>query len=94
MVHVIVRHTVDDFARWKPYFDSDAGTRQAAGSQGGMLLRGAGNPNEVVIFFRWDSLENVQEFIHAPALAEVMQQAGVVGMPDFTFLEKVEEFTA
>ena len=74
--------------------DPDAGTRQAAGSQGGMLLRGATNPNEVVIFFHWDSLENVQEFIHAPALAEVMQQAGVVGMPDFTFLEKVEEFAA
>ncbi|MEZ4768959.1 MAG: hypothetical protein R2844_11105 [Caldilineales bacterium] len=94
MVHVIVRHTVEDFARWKPYFDSDTGTRKAAGSQGGMLLRGADNPNEVVIFFRWDSLENVQAFTHAPALAEIMQKAGVMGMPDFAFLEKVEEFAA
>ncbi len=94
MSYLIVHHTVEDFARWKPYFDSDAGVRKAAGSQGGQLLRSAGNPNDVTIVFRWDSLEHAQQFVQNPALAEIMHQAGVVGRPDIAFLEEVEQVAA
>lgn len=94
MSYVIVRHTVEDFAKWKPYFDSDADARKAHGSQGGYLLRNPSNPNEVVIVFRWDSLDHAHQFTQMPALREIMQKAGVVGMPDFYFMEEVEELSA
>lgn len=93
MSYVIVRHTVEDFARWKPYFDSDAVARKANGSLGGLLLRDPDNPNDLVIVFHWDSLENVLRFTQSPALAEIMQKAGVIGRPDFSFLEEVEELS-
>ena len=94
MSYLIVRHTVEDFARWKPYFDSDAGVRKAAGSQGGELLRSPSNPNDVVIVFRWDSMEHARRFTQQPALAEIMQKAGVISMPEMTFLEEVEAIAA
>ena len=94
MSYVIVHHMVEDFARWKPFFDGDADARRAHGSQGCQLMRGADNPNEVVIVFKWDSLENARRFTQMPALREIMQQAGVVTMPDFYFLEEVEQGAA
>jgi hypothetical protein len=35
MSYFIVRHTVEDYNKWKPAFDEDGKTRAAAGSQGG-----------------------------------------------------------
>lgn len=94
MSYMIVHHTVEDFARWKPYFDSHADVRKTSGSQGGELLRSPSNPNEVTVVFRWDSLDNAQQFAHSPGLAEIMHQAGVMGRPDIAFLEEVEQIAA
>ena len=94
MSYLIVHHTVEDFAQWKPFFDSDTAARKAAGSQGGQVLRGTDNPNEVVIIFKWDSTENAHQFTQSPALREVMHQAGVIGRPDIYFLEVVEQVSA
>jgi len=94
MSYVIVHHMVEDFARWKSFFDGDANVRRAHGSQGYQLMCGADNPNEVVIVFKWDSVENARQFTQMPALREIMQQAGVVTMPDFYFLEEVDQGAA
>ena len=67
---------------------------RAHGSQGCQLMRSADNPNEVVIVFKWDSVENARQFTQMPALREIMQQAGVVTMPDFYFLEEVDQGAA
>ncbi len=93
MSYVVVHHTVEDFAKWKPFFDSDTAARKAAGSQGGQLLRGSDNPNEIVIIFKWDSVENAHEFVGSPALREIMQKAGVIGRPDMYFMEEVEQLS-
>ena len=94
MSYVIVHHMVEDFARWKLFFDGDADARRAHGSQGYQLMCSAGNPNEVVIVFKWDSVENARQFTQMPALREIMQQAGVITMPDFYFLEEVAQGSA
>jgi hypothetical protein len=49
--YALVRHKVEDYARWKPVFDADAENREANGSMGGYLFRNAGDPNELVILF-------------------------------------------
>lgn len=91
MPYVIMRTKVEDYARWKPIFDEDSGNRKAGGSQGGQLFRNTQNPNEVIIIFEWDSLENARQFSHSPALMRKMQESGVIGQPDIFFLEKVED---
>ena len=49
MPYALVRHKVEDYARWKPVFDDE--NREANGSMGGYLFRNAGDPNELVILF-------------------------------------------
>ena len=91
MAYLIVRHTVEDYGKWKPVFDQHGSVRKAAGSKGVQLLRSADNPNDVTMLFEWDSLEHARAFTESPDLRAVMQRAGVVGRPDISFLEGVEQ---
>jgi heme-degrading monooxygenase HmoA len=92
MSYVMVKHTVADYARWKPIFDADGANREIAGSQGGQLLRSADDPNEVVILFEWD-LEKARQYSQSEEVRAKMQEAGVLDPPDFYFLEEIEQLS-
>jgi heme-degrading monooxygenase HmoA len=55
------------------------------------MFRSADNPNDVLILWKWDSVEQARAFAETPDLRETMQKAGVTGRPDLYFLEEIEE---
>ncbi len=82
MVYVNVRHTVSDYETWRSFFDGDDARRRTAGATGTtQVYRDADDANIVTIIMEWDNLKNARQFMDDPALREVMQKAGVVGMP-------------
>jgi len=85
MTHLLVRHQVADFAKWKPVYDDHVAARQA-GLREKNLLRSINNPNEVVLLFEAEDLKRAQAFSESSDLRESMQKAGVVGKPDILFL--------
>lgn len=87
MIHVIVRHKVADYGRWKESFDSHLASRKAAGEVGSRILQSVDDPREVTILLDWDSLERARKFAGSDDLKQAMQQAGVVGDPDVRFLQ-------
>lgn len=91
MTRILIRHRVDDYDEWKPVFDEHRETREEYGVQGGQLFRTADDPDELVILFEWDSLENARAFVESDDLREAMERAGVVGEPEVRFLEKIED---
>jgi hypothetical protein len=90
MSYIIVKHKVADYAKWKPIFDANGANRQAGGSKGGQLFRSADDPNEVVMLLEWDR-EKAGQFSQREALSAKMQTVGVLGPPDFCFLEEIEQ---
>ncbi len=86
MPHLLVRHRVEDYARWRPIFDETAGVRERYGSNGGQVFRSADDPTEVVMLFEVDDLGRAREFVGSDDLREAMQRAGVVDRPDILFL--------
>jgi hypothetical protein len=86
MMHVLVRHSVADFAKWKPVYDAHLAARQKAGLREKNLLRSVDNPNEVVLLFEAEDLKRAQAFAESSDLRDAMQKAGVVGKPDILFL--------
>ena len=90
MPYLLLRHKVTDYEKWKSAFDAHCVTRQANGSRGGQLFRNASDPNEVVMLFEWD-LEQARQFSQSEELRAKMQEAGVLGPPDFYFLEEIEQ---
>lgn len=89
MPHVLIRHRVEDYARWKPAFDKHASVRMTAGELRHMLFRTADDPNDIFILFEWDRLDKAQQFVRSEDLRKVMQQAGVADQPDIYFLDKI-----
>lgn len=88
--YLIVRHTVADYDKWKPFFDDDAARRKQHGSKGALVLRDAATPNDVTIVMEWDSVANAQKFGETPELKEIMQKAGVVREPQISMFGSSE----
>jgi quinol monooxygenase YgiN len=87
MIKVYVRHKVADFAKWKPAFDQHDATRKQFGCKNAEVFTNSQNPNEVLAVLEWDSKEQAKKFDESANLKEVMQHAGVISAPEFTFSE-------
>lgn len=88
MAHVLVRHKVEDFDKWKTQFDEHTSVREENGSKGSHVFRNADNPNEVIVLLEWDNLDNARQFANSDELKEAMQKAGVTDQPDIYFLDE------
>ena len=93
MPYLLVRHTVEDYAKWKAVFDGHAAVRKTSGSRGGYLFRNADSPNEIVVLFEWDDLDHARQFAHSDDLRQAMQNAGVISRPELFFLEEAERLS-
>jgi heme-degrading monooxygenase HmoA len=87
MVHMIVRHKVADYSRWKEAFDARLNMRKAAGETDCRVLQSVDDPREVTLFLDWDSLERARRYASSEGLRQAMQAAGVVGDADVRFVE-------
>ena len=87
MIHMLVRHKVADFPKWKPLYDAHSSARQKAGLKEEHLLRNADDPNEVILLFSADDLDKAKAFAASDELRQAMQKAGVSDKPDVYFLE-------
>jgi quinol monooxygenase YgiN len=91
MQGMMIRHKVNDYGVWKPYFDADKPRQEAAGLHVAELLRSLDDPNEVVIWFQMDDVDQARAFVQDPRLREVMMEAGVAEHPTIMFLEVIEK---
>ncbi len=87
MTHMLVRHKVADFAKWKPVYDAHASARQNAGLKEEHLLHNADDPNEVILLFSAEDLGRAKAFAASDDLRQAMQKAGVRDKPDVWFLK-------
>jgi hypothetical protein len=86
MNHLLVRHKVEDFDRWKAVFDSHAAAQQEAGLRVKHVLRNIDDPGEVFLLFEVDDLDRARAFVTAPAVPGAQQASGVIDEPDIVFL--------
>ena len=84
---LLARLKVADYDKWRQVFESKADLRKAHGCTGTHIFYNAKDKNDVIINLQWDSMENATEFQSSNEFRQAMQEAGVVGQPDFTFLE-------
>jgi len=89
MVHVLVRHKVADYNRWKEAFDSHLNVRKRGGETGCRIFHTVDDPREVVLFLDWDGIETARKFMNSEELRQAMQRAGVEGAPEVRYIEDV-----
>jgi quinol monooxygenase YgiN len=80
-----IRHTVQDYRKWRPVFEGDIGRQKAAGLVNPMVYRSADDNNVVLIIWEVEDRQKADEFVASPVLQAAMKQAGVVGTPEVSF---------
>lgn len=90
MTYVLVKHKIEDWDAWKPVFDSHKPTRISGGELDSHVYRTDGNPNEITVLFKWDSLKKAKAFLESKDLKTKMAEGGVTGEPEIRFLNEVE----
>jgi quinol monooxygenase YgiN len=88
MVNVFIRHRVKDYVAWKQVFDAFAPTRRASGERTYKIGRLTADPNNLCLFFEWDSSTNAERFLASTELADAMQRAGVAERPEIYIAEE------
>ena len=89
MASMLVQHQVKDFSEWKKAYDSNADMRSTNGELSDQIYRDASDPNKLTIVFKWDSVENARKFAQSPELKTAMEQAGVEGPPNISYLNEI-----
>jgi len=84
--YVLIRHKVRNFSEWKRGYDAHLPKRVEAGLTEKYLLRGADDPDEVILLFEARDLNRAKTFAQSVDLRETMQKVGVVDKPDMYFL--------
>ena len=81
----IIRHDVKDFTAWKSVFDAAAPFRTEGGEVRADVYR---DGNTVHILAEYGSRAQAESYFANPALVEKMGEAGVIGVPEISFVDK------
>jgi quinol monooxygenase YgiN len=92
MQYVLIIHEVADYPAWKQVFDQAAKIRKEAGERSYQVLKYEHEPNKIVHFSAWTSLEDAKRFFESPQLVKIRAEAGVKS-PDFIYLDQLEAGT-
>jgi quinol monooxygenase YgiN len=92
MQHVLIIHEVANYPAWKKVFDGAADIRREAGERSYQVLKYQNDPNRIVHFSVWTSIDDAKRFFESPKLVRIRAEAGVKS-PDFIYLEQLEAGT-
>ena len=88
---VVVRSRVADFDTWLRAFDSHEDARRAAGGLGHHINRGEDDPNDISVYMAVSDLDQAKAFSASDDLRQRMQEAGVISVPEITYMTPVRE---
>ena len=88
MVHVLVRHKVEDYNNWRAVFDDALMMRRNAGELSFRVFRNYEDANEVSVLCDFDSFDQARKFLTSPELKKAMQAAGVAEAPHIEYLHE------
>ncbi|MGH7961875.1 MAG: hypothetical protein ACREV9_18370 [Burkholderiales bacterium] len=86
MAYMLIRHSVQDFGKWKPAYDAHRQARAAAWLKDLHLWHNVDDPNEIFLLFEASDVAKAKDFGASSDLTERMTAAGVIGRPDIFFL--------
>jgi hypothetical protein len=78
---LMVEHRVADWDAWKRGFEAHRDVQERHGATGYLVYRRRDDPAVVAVLMQFPTHEALDGFMSDPSLAESMESAGVVGVP-------------
>ncbi len=82
---VEIDHTVKNYDKWRPGFNTDSTNRIASGLEFIVIGRGMDNANSLAIFLKAADVQKAKDFANNPRLKDIMQKNGVMTKPDISY---------
>lgn len=92
MTTVLVRHKVNDYAKWKAVLDETKPWAKSMGAKSQRVLRSSADANEIVVLSEFADASTAQHFAQSEELKQAMQRAGVAEAPSVWFLDEADSF--
>ncbi len=86
---LVVRHSVNDYATWRPVYDELESLRVEHGCTAKEVYAAPGDANDLLVTHSFPTVEQANAFAHDPALRSGMERAGVAGAPRIEIFESV-----
>ena len=90
MPWLLMRHQVHDLVTWKQVYRDEAGTRRANGALREFQFYSATSTSEVWLLLEWDDLYRAELFVKSDEMGTALARAGVIGQPDYWYLEDAD----
>lgn len=84
-----VTHTVKNYAKWRPGFDSDSAARISSGMQLIVVGRGVDSANHIMVVLKVSDVAKAKAFAADPRLKDVMTKNGVISKPNIEFFHVI-----
>lgn len=91
MPWIHVRHSVEDFNKWKEVYDTSAGFKNQFGWKRYRVYAVGGNRNDLLVMEEFNTLEDAQRFVQSKEFKNALDLAGVIGQPEILYLQGLEE---
>lgn len=86
---VEINHTVKDYGKWRPAFNTDSTARKASGLEFVVIGRNTGNANNLLIVLTASDVQKAKDFAASPRLKDVMQKNGVISKPEINYFHVI-----
>lgn len=94
-MYILANVAIEDLANFIAMFSTrGAQLRAQHGSSSSQVFSVEGEANRVVILFEWSNRADFDAFLADPTTREAMKASGTIGMPQFTFLEKIADYAS
>jgi heme-degrading monooxygenase HmoA len=85
MTNVLVRYQVANYYAWRAVFDAALESRHRHGEVSCRIFHAAGDADDLILFFEWDSLERARAYFASEEMKAQLEKAGVEGPPRVEF---------
>jgi hypothetical protein len=87
-MYMMIKHKVEDYAKWKSAFDAHAPAREKAEMYAQHIFREVNDPNNVFVLCEIKSIDKANALSASPETKEIVKKAGVIGQPEVYFLKE------
>ena len=91
MATLIVRHKVEDYARWKRGYDDADWLRKKHGIRYASVHHAESDSKDIIAVHQFKNMKGAKDF--ANAVPPLMKEFGVIGKPEMWFSEDDEHTT-
>ncbi len=88
MVRMFVRHSVENFSKWRKAYDAFNTERKDMGVIGDAVYQSVDDRNDVTVYHDFKTSRRAEIFATSKRLKEVMKDAGVNGKPKIWFVKE------